>query len=90
MAQHCTIIPTFRRLENIIFFHHGLDQLMLHNLKTSFIKGGLGISEVIKGKSPHLFHVPDWIDSHGHYVCNKAFEKFAGIPSGYPLCIIRF
>jgi hypothetical protein len=54
MAQHCTIIPTSRRLENIIFFHHGLEQLMLHNLKTSFIRGGLGISEVVNGKSSHL------------------------------------
>jgi hypothetical protein len=62
----------------------------IHNLKTNFIKGGWGISEAMKGKSPHLFYVPDWIDPRGHYVCHKAFEKFTGIPNGYPLCIMRF
>jgi hypothetical protein len=77
MAQHCTIIWTSRRLENIIFFHLGLEQLMLHDLKTSFIKGGLGISEVMKVKSPHLFYVPDSIDSQGHYVCHKALKSLS-------------
>jgi hypothetical protein len=54
MAEHCAIIPTSRRLENIIFFHLGLEQLMLHNLKTSFIKGGLGISASDERKIPPL------------------------------------
>jgi hypothetical protein len=63
--------------------------MVWNNSKQALSKGGLGISEVMKGKSPHLFHVPDWIDSNGHYICHKAFEKFTGIPSGYPVCITR-